>query len=678
MLISDMNIQERSHCDRREDETSYLSQPWHIQVEMFTGGPLGLGWVVCQQHKVHTSWCAGKKCRGARGNRGTRQNYQKCVWLNVSETKNLPRYCSEGPGPVEGAFQRRGPVRRRVPFSQNSWRSDAPFQGLQAQSSNAKKSPTLWGGGPVPPPPKNPSSMWGGREKVPIFPPPKYTAKSLMYSPRMWGRGPACNPSSSEEAAANAEVAAGLGVVESLSLHPRKTHNHQTKQKHQSIPNCATHDTIVVRQSTVLGTVKVDWVIGWFASGMAHQTDLVIDQPWLAVLVVQPLATDAAQIVNEGVHFDVLRHASVRRGGSDTGVPGEPRRPSVAHTAKWQRPDAHRRSQAAHHQALSQAIVPWQVRDQLCAVSTQLCLVHEGVDVVADAFSSVSPDSFPSQSRTRCEREGCLLQNAPHGIGLSQEHLVELSLVGRHSPNHYLYLTPASFVRHQAVRVVRTATCKHVTQRREGEAGVPPSRRSRYSHCQTLWREPDRSLALALTRLRWCTTTRVANKKIQRPARPPWKAARPDQTPGGEGHRKRRENITHSKTKLATVASWRNAHNFEAWASRSSCSPSLRTLRVSPRMPTAAEQQKAKTSFTSMWRASLKSSKPRHTLNTTSNTKAFGNQNLFSKLCTPVSIVQEEIAPKPINKVNKTWLTQLTWGNRNDRHPKMRMYTKET
>ena len=50
------------------------------------------------------------------------------------------------------------------------------------------------------------------------------------------------------------------------------------------------------------------------------------------------------------------------------------------------------------------------------------------------------------------------------------ERLVELSLVGRHPPNHDHHLAPASFVCHQAVRVVRTATSKHVTQRREGQA----------------------------------------------------------------------------------------------------------------------------------------------------------------------------------------------------------------
>ena len=52
----------------------------------------------------------------------------------------------------------------------------------------------------------------------------------------------------------------------------------------------------------------------------------------------------------------------------------------------------------------------------------------------------------------------------------NQPSLVELSLVGRHPQNPDLQLVPASFVCHQAVRVVRTATSKHITQRREGQA----------------------------------------------------------------------------------------------------------------------------------------------------------------------------------------------------------------
>ena len=43
------------------------------------------------------------------------------------------------------------------------------------------------------------------------------------------------------------------------------------------------------------------------------------------------------------------------------------------------------------------------------------------------------------------------------------ERLVELSLVEGHPPNHDLHLAPTSFVCHQAVRVLRTATSKHVT-----------------------------------------------------------------------------------------------------------------------------------------------------------------------------------------------------------------------
>ena len=50
------------------------------------------------------------------------------------------------------------------------------------------------------------------------------------------------------------------------------------------------------------------------------------------------------------------------------------------------------------------------------------------------------------------------------------ERLVEWSLVGRHPPNHDLHLAPTSFVCHQAVRVLRTTTSKHVTERREGQA----------------------------------------------------------------------------------------------------------------------------------------------------------------------------------------------------------------
>ena len=47
--------------------------------------------------------------------------------------------------------------------------------------------------------------------------------------------------------------------------------------------------------------------------------------------------------------------------------------------------------------------------------------------------------------------------------------LVEVSLVWRHLPKLDLNLVPASFVCQKAVRVVRTTTSKHYTQRREGQ-----------------------------------------------------------------------------------------------------------------------------------------------------------------------------------------------------------------
>ena len=46
--------------------------------------------------------------------------------------------------------------------------------------------------------------------------------------------------------------------------------------------------------------------------------------------------------------------------------------------------------------------------------------------------------------------------------------LVEVSLVWRHLPKLDLNLVPASFVCQKAVRVVRTTTSRHYTQRREG------------------------------------------------------------------------------------------------------------------------------------------------------------------------------------------------------------------
>ena len=52
--------------------------------------------------------------------------------------------------------------------------------------------PVLWGGGLVPPPPKN-------------------TETTQMYSLRVWGRGSACNPFPSEVFATIAGEAAGLG-----------------------------------------------------------------------------------------------------------------------------------------------------------------------------------------------------------------------------------------------------------------------------------------------------------------------------------------------------------------------------------------------------------------------------------------------------------------------------------
>ena len=61
-----------------------------------------------EQHKVHTSWCTGKKCRGARGNRGTRQIYQKMRLAQCLRDQKLAQILfggaapAEEPGPVEG------------------------------------------------------------------------------------------------------------------------------------------------------------------------------------------------------------------------------------------------------------------------------------------------------------------------------------------------------------------------------------------------------------------------------------------------------------------------------------------------------------------------------------------------------------------------------------------------